>query len=165
MKLHLRNALITSSIAGVLFLSSCLYSFYAHTSSFYSIADFVAQFLFFVGLFWSIKELREKVTAGYLDIRSGTLCGLQYSVLFSFVFSLFVIAQFLIPGFMDFLGQLSKEAFAKQGGITDDEITKRIAEMRLQYTPFKVFTMSVFKLMLTGILFSLVISMLLRNKN
>ena len=164
MKLHLKYALIASGLAGSLFFLSCLISFYIKSAKYYSLADFASQFLFFVGLFWSIKQLRDKINEGYLDIRTGMLCGLQYSVLFSFVFSLIVIAQFLIPGFMDFLSELSREAFLKQGGISNAEIEKRINEMNMQYTPFKVFTMSVFKLMLTGVIFSLVIPRLLRRK-
>lgn len=163
MKLHLKYALVGSAVAGSLYFASCLVSFGTKSSAYYTYADFGAQLIFFVGLFWSIKQLRDVVLQGALDIKSGMLCGLQYTVMYSAIFGLLVIAQFLIPGFTDFLADLSREAFKKQGGIGPEEIEKRVADMLAQYTAFKVFTITVFRNMITGVVFSLVISMLLRK--
>lgn len=120
--------------------------------------------IFFIGLFFSIKNTRDEIFKGDLDLKTGMLVGLQYSLLAALVIALFsfIYYQFINPSFADFWMNKGIELL-KSKNKSNEEITRYINDIKAAYTPFKQFTKVLFFNLVTGALFSLIISLLLRQ--
>lgn len=160
--LHWRYAFIT----GIVVIAWMLFEYVMgwHATSAGANTSFIGVVLFLLGLFFAIRNTRDTVLKGVLDIKIGMLVGLQFALIVGVISALgtFMYYQFINTNYAEYWAQKSEEAMiaAKTAPALISQTKQNILAT---FTPIKQATQRLLFTILGGFFASMVLSLLLKK--
>lgn len=135
-----------------------------HSTSTGATTSLVWVLFFLVGLALAIRNMRDTVLKGFIDVKLGMLIGLQFALIVGLVSGLgtFIYYQFINPNFAVFWAQKSEAAMVVTH-TTPALIAETKQNILATFTPIKQATQRLLFCILGGAFGSVVLSLLLKN--
>ena len=136
-----------------------------HSSPIGNYTGFIAILFVFFGLFFAIRQTREKEFGGYIDYKTAVKAGMKATLCLSVIIALFtyIYYEFVNPGFVNYLTEVS-EKYWKEMNYSEKDIQTSLTKLREAYEPSNQIQKALFLNLVMGMIISLVFSLFLKRK-
>jgi len=141
--------------------------FYIASVDFKSNWNYINYIILIGGLYYGIKELRDKHYGGFINYGTTVGYGVLVSLFAGIIIAcyIFILYTFIDPNLIDKMLVEIENAYLETGALTDEQVDEMMVMMQKMYTPNSLSLFSIIGNVFMGLIFSLILGIILRKED